>query len=59
MNRALDENPLELLIRKLKTHHDLTPEDHRALMALPMKLRKATDRTAAPSCCPAMRSATS
>jgi CRP-like cAMP-binding protein len=39
MNRALDENPLELLIRKLKTHHDLAPEDHRALMALPMKLR--------------------
>jgi CRP-like cAMP-binding protein len=39
MSRAFDENPLELLIRKLKTHHELTPEDHRALIALPMKLR--------------------
>jgi len=39
MDRPLSENPLELLIRKLKTHHDLTPEDHRALMALPMKFR--------------------
>jgi len=41
MDRPLSENPLELLIRKLKTHHDLTPEDHRALMALPMKIPNA------------------
>jgi CRP-like cAMP-binding protein len=39
LDRPLDQNPLELLIRKLKTHHHLTAEDHRALMALPMKFR--------------------
>jgi CRP-like cAMP-binding protein len=39
LDRPLDQNPLELLIRKPKTHHHLTAEDHRALMALPMKFR--------------------
>jgi CRP-like cAMP-binding protein len=39
LDQALERNPLELLIRKLKTHHELTSEDRRALMALPMKFR--------------------
>jgi CRP-like cAMP-binding protein len=39
MDQPMSDNPLELLIRKLKTHHELTADDHRALMALPMKFR--------------------
>jgi CRP-like cAMP-binding protein len=38
-DQPVRDNPLELLIRKLKTHHKLTEEDHQALLALPFKLR--------------------
>jgi CRP-like cAMP-binding protein len=34
-----NDNPLEHLIKKLKTHHELGPEDHEALLGLPFKLR--------------------
>ena len=34
-----NDNPLEHLIKKLKTHHELAPEDHEALLGLPFKLR--------------------
>lgn len=35
----LNDNPLELLIRKLRTQHELTKDEHHALLSLPYKLR--------------------
>ena len=33
------ENPLDLLIRKIRTHHPLSREDQAAILNLPFKLR--------------------
>ena len=44
MDLPFTQNPLEPLIRKLKVRHDLTAEDHQALLRLPHKLR-ALDAT--------------
>jgi CRP-like cAMP-binding protein len=33
------ENPLELLVRKIRTHHPLTREEQQRILALPFKIR--------------------
>ena len=32
-------NPLDLLLRKIRSHHPLSPEDEAAIVALPLRLR--------------------
>ena len=40
MDRAVQQHPLDLLIRRLRTHHPLTAEDESAIKQLPYKPRK-------------------
>src|SRR5947208_1242097 len=40
MDRAVQQHPLHLLIRRLRTHHPLTAEDESAIRQLPYKPRK-------------------